>query len=85
MSFSKATLGLIAAGFAIGTIGVKAVTSKPAKDLYVHALAKGMQIKSSGEDLVEKARIEFDDIYAEASNLHNQEVLKKPVDVTAAE
>jgi hypothetical protein len=73
MGFSKGKLGLIAAGFAIGTVGIKAVTSKPAKNLYVHALAKGMQAKASGEDLVEKAKIEFDDIYAEASYIQGQQ------------
>jgi hypothetical protein len=73
MGLSKGNVGLLAVGFALGTLGVKAVTSKPAKDLYVHAMAKGLQAKASGEDLVEKAKIEFDDIYAEASYLQEQE------------
>jgi hypothetical protein len=73
MAFSTAKIGLLAAGFALGTLGVKAAKSKPAKQLYVHAIAKGMQAKSAGEDLIEQARVEIDDVLAEASYINEQE------------
>ena len=54
-------------GFAIGTVGIKAATSKTARKGYVHAMAQGMKVKAGYQDLVEQAKAEFDDIKAEAS------------------
>lgn len=53
-------------GFLIGTIGIKAATSKTAKKGYVHAMAQGMKAKAGYEGIVEQAKAEFDDMKAEA-------------------
>ena len=54
-------------GFLIGTVGLKAATSKTAKKGYVHAMAQGMRAKSEYENMVEQAKAEFDDMKAEAA------------------
>ena len=53
-------------GFLIGTVGLKAATSKTAKKGYVHAMAQGMKAKAEYENIVEQAKAEFDDLKAEA-------------------
>jgi flagellar motility protein MotE (MotC chaperone) len=72
MAFNK-EFGLIAAGFALGTLGVKALTSAPAKKLCVQAVSKGLQIKAAGQDIIEQAKSNVDDIVAEANYLNQQE------------
>ncbi|MDO4290387.1 MAG: DUF6110 family protein [Eggerthellaceae bacterium] len=57
---------LIGAGFLLGTAGVKAVTSKPAKKAYVKGIVCGMKAKESVESMVDEAKAEFDDLMAEA-------------------
>lgn len=57
---------LVGAGFLAGTAGIKAVTSKPARKLYVKGIVSGMKAKEQCETLVEEAKAEFDDIMAEA-------------------
>ena len=53
-------------GFLIGTVGLKAATSQTAKKGYVHAMAQGMKAKAGYNDIVEQAKVEFDDMKAEA-------------------
>ena len=53
-------------GFLIGTVGLKAATSKTAKKGYVHAMAQGMKAKADYESIVEQAKAELDDMKAEA-------------------
>ena len=53
-------------GFLIGTVGLKAATSKTAKKGYVHAMAQGMKAKAEYQNIVEQAKAEFDDLKAEA-------------------
>jgi polyhydroxyalkanoate synthesis regulator phasin len=72
MIFAK-EIGLVAAGFVLGTVGVKAVTSEKAKQLCVQAVSKGLQAKAVGQDIIEQARSNVDDIVAEATYLNNQE------------
>ena len=60
-------------GFLIGTVGVKAATSKTARKGYVHAMAQGMKAKSEYENLVEQAKAEYDDMKAEASYIASEE------------
>jgi hypothetical protein len=66
-------IGLIAAGFALGTIGVKALKSEQAKKLCVQAVSKGLQAKAAGQDIIEQAKSNVDDIVAEANYLNEQE------------
>ena len=64
-------------GFLIGTVGVKAATSKTARKGYVHAMAQGMKAKSEYENLVEQAKAEYDDMKAEATYIAAGESDKK--------
>jgi hypothetical protein len=72
MAFTK-EIGLVAAGFLLGTVGVKALTSEPAKKLCVQAVSKGLQVKAAGQDIIEQAKSNIDDIVAEANYLNEQE------------
>ncbi|MDR1358785.1 MAG: DUF6110 family protein [Coriobacteriales bacterium] len=65
---------LVGAGFLIGTLGIKALTSKPAKQLYVQGVAKGLQAKTCYEEIVEEAKAQVDDIVSEASYLNSTRV-----------
>ena len=60
---------LVAGGFLLGTAGVKALSSKTAKKGYVQAVAAGMRLKNSYDEIVEQAKAEVDDIVSEASYL----------------
>jgi len=66
----KQGIGLLAAGFLLGSVGVKAATSKPAKKLYVQGVSKVLQARSAGLDIIEEAKSNLDDIIAEASYLN---------------
>lgn len=60
---------LIAGGFLLGTLGVKALCPDTAKNWYVQAAAAGMRAKNSYEKIVEQAKAEVDDIVSEVSYL----------------
>ncbi|MDR1713001.1 MAG: DUF6110 family protein [Coriobacteriales bacterium] len=66
----KQGIGLLAAGFLLGSVGLKAATSKPAKKLYVQGVSKVLQARSAGLDIIEEAKSNLDDIIAEASYLN---------------
>lgn len=61
---------LVGAGFLLGTVGVKALTSPQAKKCYVHGVAGALRAKQSYEEIVEQAKAEVDDIVAEAAYLN---------------
>ena len=58
---------LVGGGFLLGTAGVKAVTSAPAKKAYVQGIACGLRAKNCYQDMVEQAKAEVDDMVAEAA------------------
>lgn len=60
---------LIGGGFLLGTAGIKAVTSAPAKRAYVQGIACGIRAKNCYQDMVEQAKAEVDDMVAEATYL----------------
>ncbi|WP_418350102.1 DUF6110 family protein [Slackia isoflavoniconvertens] len=60
---------LIGSGFLLGTAGMKAVTSAPAKRAYVQGIACGIRAKNCYQDMVEQAKAEVDDMVAEATYL----------------
>lgn len=64
---------LLGAGFLIGSVGLKALTSAPAKRLYVQGVACGLRAKEAYEDVVEEAKAQVDDIVAEAVYLNAQQ------------
>ena len=63
MGFKKKSGLLVGAGFLLGTVGVKALTSTTAKKCYV----QGLRAKATYENIVEQAKAEVDDIVAEAT------------------
>lgn len=60
---------LIGGGFLLGTAGMKAITSAPAKRAYVQGIACGIRAKNCYQDMVEQAKAEVDDMVAEATYL----------------
>lgn len=61
---------LVGAGFLLGTVGVKALTSPQAKKCYVQGVASALRVKQGYEEIVEQAKAEVDDIVAEATYLN---------------
>lgn len=57
---------LVGAGFLLGTVGIKALKSEPARKVYVATIKEGLKIKEEAETIVDEAKAEFDDILAEA-------------------
>ena len=64
---------LVGAGFLLGTVGIKALTSEPAKKAYVQGVACGIRCKNAYNDIVEQAKAEYDDIVAEANYIASDE------------
>ena len=73
---SKRDVRWLVGGVALGTLGVKALTSKPAKKLYVQGIAAGMRCKDSYQDMVEQARCEVDGM-VEAARYENETAAQK--------
>lgn len=44
---------LVGAGFLLGTLGVKALKSEPARKVYVKTIAQGLRVKEEAEELPE--------------------------------
>ena len=68
----KKKIGLFAAGVLFGTAGLKALGSKYAKKVYVHATADALRAKDSVMTTVTAVREGADDIYAEAKAINEQ-------------
>ena len=80
---------LVGAGFLLGTVGVKAVKSPAAKQLFVKTAVQGLRLKEGAETLMDTAKAEFDDVMAEANyeyeNLQNaQEIVEADAIVATA-
>ena len=56
MKFKKRDGWMLAGGFALGTLGLKALSSSTAKKCYVQGVAKGLQAKAAYQDVVEQAK-----------------------------
>lgn len=82
MSFYENKGFLLGAGFLLGSIGLKALTSQQAKKCYVQGVAQGLRAKAAYENIVEQAKAEVDDIVAEANYITMQEA---PAEAEAAE
>ena len=76
MKFKKRDGWMLAGGFALGTLGLKALSSSTAKKCYVQGVAKGLQAKAAYQDVVEQAKV--DDIVAEASYI-NESAKAEPI------
>lgn len=76
---------LVGAGFLLGTIGIKALTSPAAKRCYVQGVACGLRAKESYSNIVEEAKAQVDDIVAEASYLSRSQPSESEKDDRASE
>ncbi|MDR2108140.1 MAG: DUF6110 family protein [Coriobacteriales bacterium] len=72
-AFEKKSALLVLGGFLAGTLGIKVLTSKPAKKLYVGAIAQGLKAKANAEEVYEEGKAQFEDILAEAEYLNSAE------------
>ena len=84
MKLGKRDGWMIAGGFALGTLGLKALTSNTAKKCYVQGVAKGLQAKAAYQDVVEQAKAQVDYIVAEA-NYINESKATEEAEAPAAE
>ena len=62
--------GLFAAGVAFGTAGIKILTSKDAKKLYINCLAAGLRAKESVMTTATNIQENAGDILAEAKEIN---------------
>lgn len=76
---------LVAGGFLLGTVGVKAVRSKQFRNACVRVTACGLEAKDYVEYVLDEAKAECDDILAEAEELKAQEAEEKAAEKAAAE
>lgn len=76
---------LVLGGFLLGTLGVKAVTSRPAKKAAVRATACGLHFKDYVNGVVDEAKAQCDDIMAEAIALKDEEDAESMQDVEIIE
>ena len=70
MKFGK--IGLFAAGVLFGTAGVKLLSSKDARKVYVHATAAALRAKESVMTTVTAVKENAGDILADAKDLNEQ-------------
>lgn len=71
---------LFAAGLALGTAGLKILTSKDAQKVYANVVAAGLRAKDSIMGTVEKVQANATDVLAEAQEINearNEEVFEK--------
>ncbi|MDR0576469.1 MAG: DUF6110 family protein [Candidatus Accumulibacter sp.] len=71
MSIQKDHIMFALGGFLLGTLGLKAIKSQPAKKLAVNVVAQGLKMKSGCEGVFEEAKARFGDIVAEAGYLND--------------
>lgn len=75
MSFfsqNRDKLLVFAGGLLFGTYGLKALKSKKARKIYVHTLAKGMQMKQDGESYFATILEDAEDMVCEARHMCNE-------------
>ena len=78
MKLKKRDGWMLAGGFALGTLGLKALSSSTAKKCYVQGVAKGLQAKAAYQDVVEQSKAQVDDIVAEASYINEAAKTEQP-------
>lgn len=65
-------IGCFAAGVLFGTAGIKALSSKDAKKVYVKSTATALRVKDYVMETVTNIQAEAEDIYAEAKALNTE-------------
>lgn len=61
---------LFAAGLALGTVGLKMLTSKDAKKVYANVVAAGLRAKESVMQIAEKVQASSGSILADAQEIN---------------
>ena len=74
---NKAAVGIFAAGFAVGTIGLKLLTSKDAKKAYTHGTAAVLRAKDFVMKTVSTVSENCSDIYADAKSINEDRAAKE--------
>ena len=77
MKFVKTSL--FAAGFLLGTAGVKLLSSKDAKKAYVHATAAALRAKESVMATVTNIKENAGDVLADAKELNEQRAVSEQI------
>ena len=67
----------VGAGFLLGSVGLKALTSDKAKKVYVKGIVQDLHAKEEIETMVDEARAEFDDLMAEAGYIKDTEDIEE--------
>lgn len=83
MKFKK--IGLFAAGFLFGTAGVKILSSRDAKKVYVHTTAAALRAKECVMTTVTTVKENAGDILAEAKELNSQNETEEEIVEDASE
>ena len=71
---------LFAAGLALGTVGLKVLTSKDAKKVYAGIVAAGLRAKETVLETAEKVQASASDVLAEAQEINearNEEIFEE--------
>lgn len=76
---SKGAIGIFAAGLAVGTIGVKLLTSKDAKKAYTHGTAAVLRAKDYVVKTATTLQENCTDIYEEAKQINEDRAAKEEV------
>ena len=82
-NYSK--LALFAGGALFGSFGIKLLTSKDAKKVYVQATAAGLRAKDSVMETVTLAQENIADIVAAAKDLNEDRLAKEEAALAEAE
>lgn len=69
--------GIFAAGFAVGTVGIKLLSSKDAKKVYTHCTAAALRAKDSVMKTVSTVQENAGDILADAKNINEERKAKE--------
>ena len=78
-------VALFAAGTLFGSLGLKLLGSKDAKDLYVHVTAAGLRIKEQAMSAVTSVQESSADILASAKELNEERAAKEAAAEEAAQ
>lgn len=73
-------VNLFAAGLALGTVGLKVLTSKDAKKVYAGIVAAGLRAKETVLETAEKVQASASDVLAEAQEINearNEEIFEE--------
>lgn len=60
-------------GVAVATLGVKALTSKPAKKAYAYVLSQGFKAKDGVDSVISNVKQHKDDVVADAKDIYEKD------------